>query len=407
MGQFPAAEEYLAKADRLAHQNDVKAGIVEMSIIRCQMCSAVADFDRLVEFMSEVIEIGRELDVKEHMAMGLEHIASSLMFLTRFDEAWQKGQEALRVAREIGDLDHEAWLLTQTIPLCQIVKGDLDAARQTAAEGVRISSRIGASGPLICGNWLLSEMARWRGEYEQALAFGHRSVEAALPLEEYMPFFTVLPLASLGSAYLEISGHYSDEVARFHQHALKLMESPVGAMGGGTAWAELGFCALTLGDLETAETTFQKGIQYPTMFMLVERPRYLAGLALVALARGQFDQALQSVEEARDYAEERGMRYIDPLIALAAGKIRAAMGASQEALAEFERAESLAVELGMRPVIWQSQLGAAQAMAATGRVEEAQAKRQAARAVVDEIAAAFQDEQLRARYLKNVRTKIG
>ena len=406
MGQFQEAEQYLAQAGRLAREHEEKSGIVEMAIIRCQMCTAQADFDGVIAYMEDVVQIGREPDEKEHLSMGLEHVSESLMFLTRFDEAWQKAQEGLEVAREIGDREHEAWFLTTTIPICLICKGDLDEAQRMAEEGVQIAGRIGALAPQMYGYWLLGEIARWRGEYEQALEFGRRSMEASLPLEEFMPFMTVQPLGALGSTYLEISGHFTDQVAKLHRHALRLLETPAGAMGGGTAWADLGFCTLAIGDLESTEATFQKGLNYPTMFMLIEKPRYLLGLALVALARGQLDHARQLAEEAMAYAEERNMHHLYPLLALETGRIRLARGELDEARNQFERAEQLALGLKMRPVIWQARSGAAQALAASGQTAAAQAKQQAAEAMLAEIAGMFQDEDLRASFLSNAQRKI-
>ena len=86
--------------------------------------------------MGEVVAIGERLGSKDYRAMGLDHIASSLMFLTRFDEAWLKAQEALQLAREIGDREHEAWLLSTTIPVCLFRQGQFDSARSALAEGL-------------------------------------------------------------------------------------------------------------------------------------------------------------------------------------------------------------------------------------------------------------------------------
>jgi ATP/maltotriose-dependent transcriptional regulator MalT len=403
LGQFPEAEAHLVRASHLAHEQNVKPGLVEMAIVRCQMCTAKADFESLLTHMGEVIEIGEAMEAKEYMAMGLEHVAGSLMFLTRFDEAWETGQRGLKIAREVGDREHEAWLQIQTLAVCRVARGELDEAVRTVEAGLEIANRIGSLVPQIYGNWLLCEIARWRGEYEPSLTYGQRSVDASLPVEAFMPFMTVQSLGALGSTYLEISGHFTDEVGRFHGHAMKLLETPAGVSGGGTAWADLGLCALLAGDLETAESMFEKGLNQPTMFMLVERPRHLLGLALVRLKRGQADEALKLAKEAGDYVRQRGMRHVEPLVALTTGRIHAARGELEAALGEFSSAETLARGMRMRPVAWQAQLAASQALAAAGREAEAAVKRQAAQAIIDEIAGMFQDEELRRRYLAGVK----
>lgn len=150
MGQFSEAEQYLGRAERLARQHDEQSGVAEGAIIRCQICTAMADFDAVVVHMGEVVAIGERLGSNEHRVMGLEHVASSLMFLTRFDEAWLKAQETLQLAREIGDREHEAWVLSTTIPFCLLRRGQFDSARGALAEGLDIAAR-GAGSPIGAG----------------------------------------------------------------------------------------------------------------------------------------------------------------------------------------------------------------------------------------------------------------
>lgn len=406
MGQFNEAEPLLARAERLGREHDDPSGMAEGAIIRCQMCTAMADFDAVVAHMGEVVAIGERMGSKQHRAMGLEHVASSLMFLTRFDEAWPKAQETLQLAREIGDREHEAWVLCTTIPICLLRQGQFDAARSALSEGLEVAIRIHSLNAQIYGNYLLGELARWQGDYEQAVLCGQRSLEAALPVEPFMPFMTVAPLGSLGSAWLEISEHFSQQAGELHLHALRLLESPTGVGGGGSAWADVGFCALALGDLDIAEASFQKGLNVPTMFMRLERPRHLAGMGLVALRRGRPDEALRLVQESRAYAEERGMQHLHPFIALNTAHVHAGRGEWSLAIAQFQSAEALARELGMLPIAWQAEAGAAQALAAVGRVGEADAKRQDAQAIIDEIAGRFRDPTLRDRFLSSAQAKL-
>ena len=272
-GQFAEGEIYLARADRLVKEYQEHGGAAESALIRCQMCTAQADFDGVLMHMDNLVTIGETIGSKEFQAMGMEHVASSLMFMTRFDESWQKAQEALAVAREIGDRRHEGWLLATTIPLFLIRQGEFAQAIAFAQEGVQVAVRIGALEPQIYGNWCVAEVYRAWGEYEKALFYAQRSLETALPLEDFMPFFAVQPLGTLGSVYQEISPKFYDKIALFHQHALRLLEQPGGLMGGGTAWADLGWCAMSLGDEEIAGESFEKGLHSPTMFMLLEKPR--------------------------------------------------------------------------------------------------------------------------------------
>lgn len=405
-GQFQEADQLLVRADKLSKQHNDTSGVAESALIRCQMCTAQADFDSVLLHMGELVEIAEQLGSREYLATGLEHISSSLLYLTRFDEAFEKAQETLRISREVGNREHEAWVLSLTLPLCYIREGDFEAAQDSLKEGLQVATKIGAIASIIIANWLLAEVARWLGEYQRALEYGNRAVQTALPVEEYMPFLLVPPLGTLGTVYLEISAQFMDKVFEFHRHALRLLESPAAAMTGGTAWADVGHCAIEIGDLELAEQVFQKGLNHMTMLSMLERPRHLAGYGLLACAQGKLDEALALVEQAQDYARERGMRHLYPLTSLAAGQVHLARNDVDQALVSFKQAETFAAELKMRPMLWQACIWEAQALTKAGSQEKAQAKRDQARIVIDEIAGLFQDDELRAAYKKNIQNRL-
>lgn len=406
LGQFQEAEALLTKAENLYRKHDEKSSFPETAIIRCMMCTAQADFSGVKAYMSEVVEIGQELATKEYIATGLEHVSSSLVYLTEFDEALDKGLEGLRVAREIGDREHEAGFLALPLPLCYLRNGEIDQAVAALKEGLEIATRIGLLGVKAVAAYLLGEIYRWKGEYEKALEFGHLSLEAATPLEPYMPFMLVPSLGSLGMTYLEISEKFTDEIARFHQHALRLLETPAGTPTGGTAWADLGHCAIALGDFKVADEVLQKGLNYPNMFMRLERPRHLSGAGLLASVRGEHGPAVRLALEARDYAEERQMRHHYPLTDLIKGKVLVANGEIEAGLEALEEAEEEALELSMRPIVWQARAEAAVALEASGQKELAEEKRTAAKAMVVEIANIFADQDLREAFLNGALEKI-
>jgi class 3 adenylate cyclase/tetratricopeptide (TPR) repeat protein len=405
-GQFQLAEGYLARAESLARQHNEKSSIPETSLLRCQMCTARADFDSVVSVMGEVVEIGQELGNQEFIALGLDHISSSLLFMTRYDEALGKAHRALQIARQIGNREVEASLLSSTLPACYIRIGDFLAARQALLEGLEIATRIGSLFSQTWAAWSLADLLRLQGEYEAALHYGQAAIETALPLEPFMPFLVVPPLGTLGSIYLDISEQFKDKINQLHQHALRLLESPAATMSGGTAWADLGFCALAQGNLSLAGEVFDKGLHIPTMFTLVEQPRLLAGAALLACVQGEFDQALRMAQDAHTFATERCMRHILPLTWLTLGKIRVARGELESSLEAFVEAELAAMTLGLRPWAWQIMAAAGNALAEAGQNKPAHEKRNAAQALVIEIADQISDPDLRNAYQRSTLAKI-
>jgi tetratricopeptide (TPR) repeat protein len=353
-----------------------------------------------------VTRLGREMGNPAYIAMGSEHVATSLVYMGRFEEAYVRAQEGLQAARQIGDLEHEATLLALALPFIHIRNGDFEAARLSLNQALDISVKIGMLIAQVFAAHFLSKIAYWQGEYEAALRWGKQSLEVALPFENFASFLLVPVLGSLGMVYLDISEKFIDKVAEFHQHALRLLEGPPGTMSGSTVWADLGHCAIALGDLDLAEEVLQKGLNFPNIFQLLERPRNLAGAALLACARGEFDEAVRLAEEARADAEEHGLRHLYPLTALIRGKVFAARGDHNEAFASLELAEQEAQELGMRPLVWQARAAAADVLTALGQASQAEEKRQAAQAMVGEIANLFEAQDLRAAFLQNALSKI-
>jgi len=88
---------------------------------------------------------------------------------------------------------------------------------------------------------------------------------------------------------------------------------------------------------------------------------------LVALARGELDEAARCVTEARELSAEADMRQFYPMVAFAETQVAMASGDQQRALDHFTQAEELAAEMDMRPFVWQARAGAAGALAAPGR----------------------------------------
>ena len=402
MGDFPTVETHLRESEKIARAANDRAGLAEMFTVRCGICTGTGDFDGAIKYLGESVEVGRELNVKEQMAFGTTHTANTLMYITKFDEAWQKAQEAMRICEEIGDRLHQAELLAGVYAFINIRNGELDTARAFGEQGIAIAARIGSALALAEGNYMLGTIARLRGEYENATQHFEQSSAAG---KMSYPGMDTLGLGALGTTLLEISPTFADKALDLHSQVLRGMDNAFIASFSATAWADIGFCALMIGNLERADELFQKGLNYPTTMGLLVRTNFLLGAGYVTLARQQFDEAAKFVSTAREYAEMRAMKHLYPDLALADARVRAARGDTVRALEEFARAEESALPMKLRPVIWQARAGASQALRALGRMEEADAQRDAARAMIDEMASLFREDGLRGMFLENVLSK--
>jgi tetratricopeptide (TPR) repeat protein len=247
---------------------------------------------------------------------------------------------------------------------------------------------------------MLALILRERGAFQQALEASQRALAAAQVVGH--PLFIAMALSQVGTALLNISATFDQDIVAVHTQAAQLLEMPIGLPAGGSVWVELGFCVLARGQIDLAHEYFQKGLTVPTTQMMLNRPLFLLGEVEVALALGQLEAAQQLVSEARTFVEERAMKYLYPRVAMLEAKIEAARAEPDRALARFGQAEALALEMGLRPLVLQARQGAAEVLQATGLTREAAEQQRAAQDMRDELAALFTDEHLRALYDSHV-----
>jgi tetratricopeptide (TPR) repeat protein len=349
--------------------------------------------------MSDAVQVGKDLDLKEQIAWGLDHLASTYAFMTRFDEAEKIAQEGWTLAVEIGNREYQSGVLT-TRAILEWRKGNLDVAIEAGERGAEIAEMIGLAHGVVIGKWAVGWLHWQRGEYQDALKALEYARASAQPYTEFMPFLSVMTEAELGSVMID-AGADKETALALHKHALALSESPVGGMANGVAWADIGWCAVNLGNLDLAQKLFTRALEHPSFFRVVMKPRNWLGLAQLARERGEFDAAQNYIAQAREMADTAAMKPYQAMTALAAGQLELARGNYERALEFFNDAETRAMTIRLRPTILDARVGAAQSLHALGRADQANEKRAHAQAMRDEIADLFSDDGARNAYLQN------
>ena len=403
-GRVEKGDEHFAEAQQLANGCGDMAGLAEAHMNYCYIRTATGDFDDAVDHLKGATQLGDEVGIEEAKLFGLTHTANTMMYMTRFEEGWKAVQDARHAAEESGNKKYLSELMALTSPLYHMRNGELDAASYAAREGADVASEIGSLDNESCGEYIAGQVAWMRGDYETAIELQQRALEAAR--RSGIPYLQTAVLCALGTAYLDISSDLVHKTMDCHNEAKNLLDAPLGSVLGAMAWADLGFCEMALGDLDSAGDWFHKGLTLPSSPMYLLRPRLLIGSALVALMQNDAAAAWKLCENARGVAEASAMQHFYPLIAFADGNISAARGDVERGLDQFARAEELGLNMQMRPVVWQARAAAGQVLAAQGRVDEAEAQLHGARAVVDEIAGLFRDHKLRDKYLQGVAGKL-
>lgn len=400
-GDFPSAMGQLQQSEQLARACGDKPGLSEHIITRCTLMMASGDFDETVHYMNEVVALGRDMNLGSQMAYGLTHTANALTYLTRFDEGWEKAQEARRVAEENGDKLHLAEVMTNPLAFGRLRNGDIDGAMASAREGYEMAARIGGLYMECIGLLMHSWMSVMRGEYEAALALLDRA--STVGTKSGLQFFPPMAMGWQAESLYDLSAANLPKAQALMAQALAMMDHPMGAMSAGMAMMPLGKLALASGDPQQAIALHQRGMTTPTPFMHTQRPFHLVGQALAALAQSRLDAAAGYVREARGYAEGRRMRHCMPQIDFADGQVEAARRDDAAALARFDAAALAATDMRMRPILWRARNCAADALLRLGRADEASARRRQAAAAVQDIAELMTDPARRAAYLASVR----
>lgn len=398
MGQMEPAEQHLRQAEQLGKANDDGAGLFELYTIRCNICTFQADFSNAAHFLGESVAVGRELKLDEPHAFGLTHTANTYAYMGRFDDAYEKGKEALALAEKIGNQRFIAEVYTLVFPYYYLHLGDLEHARVDAVKGTEIAHRIGDALDEGIGLFVQAQLAQWRGEYEHALALYRKTYEVSLAASFR---FDALPLAGMGAVYRALGEKYADQIIQFNEQASQAIQNPMIAASSGPAWAEMGFSLLALGKTGDAFEQFQKGLNYPSFLGLLVKPQNLIGIALVALARGQTEDAVKAVHDARVFAEEHAMKFFMPFVKWAEAQTLSACGDDELALQHLARSEALATEMQMRPSILQARTSATGLLLKLGKPADAEKKRAEARAMVEEIGGLFTDEKLKQAFIDN------
>lgn len=399
MGQIEQAEPLLLQAEQLARENQDKPGLGEMYVIRCQISLGTADFDTAMHYMGDAVQVGKDLNVKEQILWGLAHLTSTYTFMLRFEDAEKVAAEGLAMAFDLENREFYCDIKTSEAILLWR-RGNFDAAIQAGEDAAQMGERIGLPIMVVFGLWGAGWCYWQRGEYSAAAKAFENAFRVAQPFAEFMPFLITMAEAPLGSVLFE-SGVDRERALALHKDALTLSNNPIAGMVNSAAWADIGWRAMILGDVELAQRLFSGALEYPSFFRVLMRPRNLLGLAQLAQGRGDFAAADKYIAEAREISDARVMKPFQAMVALAQGALESARGNHGSALGFFDEAEARAATMNLRPTILDARRGAAASQDALGHTQEANEKRAQANAMTEEIAALFSTSQLSIVYLRH------
>ncbi len=405
MGEREAALQDLAEAERRAVDADDDAGLVEACITQCKLRTGFAEFEEAEYYMKKVADLGEEMGVTETTLFGMSHFASTLVYTTRFDEALEEAEKTLAKAEEHGHLKYQAEILTFAIPACHLRNGDIESAMAALEKGMEIALQIGDRVSEALAAVAQGDMAVQRGSFDEALTLYNRAVAAGQATG--FPHMKAVGLCTIGTCYRRIGGPLLQRALDLHAETREVMNLPNGSTLGAWMWTEMGYGSIQAGQLDEAEELFHKALDEPTAPMWLIRPSALAGLAEVAISRGDLQSAKASFEEMKEYVSERKMadRYLE--VEMLGARLSAAQGDDEAALSSLLLSESMAREAGLKRILFDIHVLRQDVHREEGNGDAAEAAAADAREVGGVILSGIRDQELKSAFEAQIEMSLG
>ena len=403
-GELERADTALQQSEKVAISCNDMQGQAERHMTNCYIQTTLGDFDKAYNSLKIAARIGRETDNLEARLFGLSHIANTLLYMGRFDESYEMANEALELAMETGHKMWEAGLKGFTISFYHLRGGDLETSYKFAREGADIAARIGAAQGEAGGRFMQSTIARMSGRFDEALATGGQAL--AVSQSAGLAFFEAAVAAQLGSIELDISPDRATATAQLHQQSLEALDKPLGTAIGAMVWAELGFCALNLGDADMATEMFDNGLTISTATKILAKPQLLMGQAMLKMMDSDIPGALALIDEAQKLAEADKMQHYAPFFGLMRGMMKSAAGETESALKWFNESKTEALRLGMLPTALQANTAIAGIMGSQNDSQPTGDILAECEKLIEEIASSISDSEISDAFTASAKAKL-
>ncbi len=271
-----------------------------------------------------------------------------------FAEALSLGEQALKLAREIGQRSAEAYALC-SLAQCLGPRGEYTQALTMAQEGLALAEQIGHRQWMTYGHWVLGAL------YLDLLALpeAQASLEQALALAKEIGSWYWIRLASGLLAFVSLLQH----------------------------------------DLTRAETLLTAALGADAPAQTVGQRLVWSARAELALARSDPGLALDITDRLIASAANLSAERVIPRLWKLRGEALAALQRRTEAGAALQAAQAAAQAQGLRPLLWRSCIALGKLYQTQTRQEEAERAFVIAQTLIQELATNVADERVRARFL--------
>ena len=328
---------------------------------------------RMGEHLHEAEVLARTLGDPHRLARIATFNLNQCLATGAYNEAVRFGQEALSIARTLGDRSIEV-VATTFLGMTHAARGEFsDAAtfleRNVALEGDLRYERFGA--PAILSAFAqarLADVLSELGRFDEAIGHAEAAVQIAEAADH--PFTLNVALFDLGLAHF----HRRDlpRATRVLERGLDLCRTWQFVAGIPTVTATLGAAYALAGRADEALPLAAGAVEefrrrqnhiWPAFILLCAGTTYLSA--------GRIDEAASHAREALALTRRLGARGSEAHALCLAGDV-ASTGAAENAEGHYREALALASQLGMRPVVAHCHLGLGALYRRTGKRQQAQ-----------------------------------
>jgi predicted ATPase/DNA-binding CsgD family transcriptional regulator len=361
---------YHQEALTLFQQAQDQHGLAETYDLLGMTATLGGDLLQGTAYYQQAVALFQELDVRQGLAsslatlavLGGEYETETLVSApTSFAECLQFGEQAIKIAREIGQRSAEIYALCA---LGQFLgpRGEYAYALKVAQEGLALAEQIEHHEWMTNGHWELGVL------YLDLLALP----EARASLEKAFKL-----------AHEVGSWNWIRIVSGFLARALILQE-----------------------DFKQAESILTTAQEPDAPMQTIGQRLVWSARAELALARGDYSLALGITERLIASAANLTAERVIPHLWKVRGEALAGLSQIEEAEAVLRAAQEAALAQGLRPLLWRICIALGRLYQAQGHQEEAREAFDSTLMTIEELAANVPDEHLRGCFLSQATVMI-
>jgi class 3 adenylate cyclase len=326
---------------------------------------------RMGEHLHQAEVLARRLGDQIRLARVAAWLTNQRLAVGAYDEAFSFAQEALTIARALGD-GSLGMVATCHVVSVHLMKGELSEAaslieRTDVPAGVGLKPGDVVITPAFL-KLLFADVLCQLGRFDEA--FGHAEVALQIAEAADHPVTLGFALFELGRAHLRRGD--LPRATRVLERCLDFRRTRQLEAGKPHTAATLGVAYALAGRADEALPLVAEAVEE-----FRRRPRYtrpaidLLCAGMTGLSAGRIDEAAGHAREALDLSRRLGARASEAESLCLCGDVASARG-DEEASGYYREALALAEEIGMRPLIAHCHLGLGKLYRRDGKREQAQ-----------------------------------